>query len=265
MHPCTDKTTTRHVSHRAGANNPVRRFVGWLGAHRLWPRKWRRALPEDVNRHTLYHELRETFSLGHCPLCHLVSEATALRLRFLFHESVNDPGIREELRASLGYCSHHATLAASCMGNALGVALLYHDMAAQALRRLHALASGTRLPPPAPCPLCVAEQEDVARYAGALADALREGEMKALYGRTYGLCVPHLEVVLLQASPEVAAFLCAQEDARLSLLAQELGEFIRNSDHRFAGEPVGRECDAWLRALEKIAGPLLTDREKPAP
>jgi hypothetical protein len=240
------------------------RLTLWLAAYHLFPPAFVRSHRPTVNRHILYHELREAFAPGYCPLCYLVAVGTERHLRFLFHESVNDPGIREELRASLGYCARHTSDAAR-FGNALGVSILYHDLTTQAIRRLRAQASRRQAPSRAPCPLCRDEQQDAVRYAGALADALREGEMKTLYGRSYGLCVPHLEVVLSQASHEVAAFLCAQEDARLSLLAQELGEFIRKSDYRFAGEPAGQERDAWRRALEKIAGRLPANREDHAP
>ncbi len=47
------------------------------------------------------------------------------------------------------------------------------------------------------------------------------------------------------------------EVAGLRRLA-ELDEFIRKNDYRFRDEPWGQERDAWLRALNALAGGLLS-------
>jgi hypothetical protein len=95
---------------------------------------------------------------------------------------------------------------------------------------------------------------DEARYVRALAHDLHDPQMQATYGRAQGLCVPHLEAVLRQASPQVAAFLCEQEEERLRDLAQELEAFARKFDHNHRHEPMGQERDSWRRALLKVAG-----------
>ena len=42
--------------------------------------------------------------------------------------------------------------------------------------------------------------------------------------------------------------------ARYTLLADELDEFIRKRDYRFAREPSGSERDSWVRAIEALSG-----------
>jgi hypothetical protein len=198
-----------------------------------------------VNRHLLYHALREALLSGQCPVCRLVAAGAEQRLRHLFHESVNDPLVRETLRGSLGYCVRHAEMAAS-LGDVCGVAILYRDILSA--------GSGTRLRSPSSCPECLAEQADEQRCLHALAHDLRDPDMQAAYRQSNGLCIPHLEPLLALTASEVAAFLISQEEARLAALVDELDEFIRKYDYRFAHEPADAERDSWRRALQKVAG-----------
>lgn len=217
-----------------------------------------------MDKHMVYHELRSALRSGQCPICHLVTVSSERRLRFLFHECVNDPDVRTDLRLSLGFCSHHAAEAAR-LGNSLGIAILYNDMVARARERVRALASGRRVLALAPCPLCATEQKDEARYIRALANDLQDEPLQAEYGTAHGLCFSHLEAVMAQASGEVVSFLQAQEEARLNTLVHELQEFIRKSDYSFSHELMDVERDSWRRALEKIAGCLLSGRERRTP
>jgi hypothetical protein len=186
----------------------------------------------------------------------LIAVSTERRLRFLFHEGLNDPDLRKDLRSSLGFCGRHAAEAAR-IGHPLGIALLYNDVLARAKERVGALASGRRVSALAPCPQCIAEQKDEEHYIRALATDLQEESMQVDYERAYGLCFSHLEAVIAQASEEVSSFLGAQEDTRLSDLIHDLQEFIRKSDYRFSREPMGAEGNSWRRALEKVAGSLM--------
>ncbi len=217
-------------------------------------RRARPLFPEPVvQKHLLYHACREALLSGQCPVCRLVAASTQQRLRHLFHESVNDPLVRESLRGSLGYCSRHAQMAAGA-SDACGIAIFYRDILSRVLRRLEAAKRGTRLPAPSPCPECLAEQADERRCLHALARDLRDPDLQAAYRQSNGLCVPHLERLLALSAPEIVAFVADQEKARIAALADELGEFIRKHDHRFAHEPMNAERDSWRRALQKAAG-----------
>jgi hypothetical protein len=196
-------------------------------------RRARPLFPEPVvQKHLLYHACREALLSGQCPVCRLVAAGTQQRLRHLFHESVNDPLVRESLRGSLGYCARHAQMAAGA-SDACGIAILYRDILSRVLRRLEA---------------------EERRCLHALARDLRDPDLQAAYRQSNGLCVPHLERLLALSAPEIVAFVADQEEARIAALADELGEFIRKHDHRFAHEPMNAERDSWRRALQKAAG-----------
>lgn len=209
-----------------------------------------------MDKHIIYYELRAALRSGQCPICHLVTLSSERRLRFLFQECVNDPDVRTDLRLSLGFCGRHAAEAAQ-LGNPLGIAILYNDMVSRAIERVRALASGRRVQKLVSCPQCVAEQRDEMRYIRALAHDLQDEPLQAEYSAAHGLCFTHLEAVLAQASSEIARFLLAQEEARLSALSQALQEFIRKNDYQFAHEPLGSERDSWRHALEKLTGCVL--------
>ena len=211
-----------------------------------------------VDKHIVYYELRTALKTGSCAICDLVVRASERRLRFLFHECINDPGVRSELRASLGFCPRHASVIVH-LGNALGIAILYHDMVNQARIRLS--YTNTRAPLRAVCPECASEMEDERRYTRALASDLRDAEMQGAYAAGAGLCVGHLEEVVAQSGSEVLVFLRAQEEAKLGRLEWELGEFIRKTDYNYSHEPMEDERNSWLRALAKVAGcALCTDQ-----
>lgn len=207
----------------------------------------------SVDCDTVFHELREALRKPGCAVCRMVSDATERHLRYLFHESVNDPETRETLRASVGFCSRHAAEVVRCC-TALGASIVYNDMAVVAGRRIDEIARGGKPRPRTECPVCVTERDESALYASALAQGVAEAVMRDAYAASEGLCQNYLETVLEVASPEARAFLAHQECGRLSSLSTELQLFIRKNDYRFASEPVGAERDAWLRAMAKIAG-----------
>lgn len=258
------KTKPGEPSASTFTGRALRRLVRWLAFHPLLsrlhicscmvrPLTLRRRRKGTVDKHLLYHDLCAALQSEGCPICRLVAINTQRRLQFLFHESVNDPGVRTQMRAALGFCRRHAAEAAR-LGQALGLALLYADIVAQARCRLRQFDSGVPTATPSLCPECVAEREDETRYILAFADDLQDPQMQALYGPAHGLCVPHLEAVLRRASSPVLTFLCEQEERKLSALAQELEELARKFDHRHCQEPMGAERDSWRRALMKMAG-----------
>ena len=63
---------------------------------------------KQPSRHMTYHDLREALAEPGCAFCRLVARAVDRYLRALLYESVNDPGLREKLRASRGFCRGHA-------------------------------------------------------------------------------------------------------------------------------------------------------------
>ncbi|HLK55081.1 MAG TPA: hypothetical protein VKU00_00865, partial [Chthonomonadaceae bacterium] len=62
-----------------------------------------------------------------CALCRLTARSVERALRTLFAEFVNDPPTRQRFRQARGVCAAHIPLLAE-LGDALGVAILYHDL-----------------------------------------------------------------------------------------------------------------------------------------
>jgi hypothetical protein len=190
-----------------------------------------------------------------CVFCKLEQRSIERRFREFFSEFVNDPPARTAWRQARGLCREHVGLAA-VLGDALGAAILYADLADQTCERWSApKARGWGRPRIEPCLACVAASEASARYCAATAAALERAEVWSALENGPGLCIRHTEAICATARPQAAARLRALETARLRALQAELEEIIRKHDYRFRGEPWGAERDAWLRALHKLTRP----------
>ena len=184
-------------------------------------------------------------------------------LRAFFTEFVNDPQVRLRFRKARGFCREHTPLL-SATGDALGVSILYADLADETRQRWQSGARGPKENPLArwlsagareTCPACTAEIEAETRYAAALAQGLEQESVWEALQAGYGLCVRHVEMVTSAASPRLAARFLKAEAERLGSLQKELEEAIRKNDYRFRQEPWGEERHAWRRALNRLRRP----------
>ncbi len=244
-------------------------------------------MEEMSSKHTAYYNLREALARSAasaqqpCPLCDLATKAVASYLDSLLYESVNDPGLRQDIREARGLCNTHAWQLRTLSGAALGVALIYRDVLETvlqlirqskyrhpqplSLQRLQGALGGEQPPagtadlvaalaPQNTCPACRHQRrvEDV--YLGTLIDALDDEDMRLAFRASNGLCLPHFRRALQLVGDE-AAFnrLVEIEAACLERLDVELSEFIRKHDYRFAHEPMGQESDAWVRAIGQMS------------
>ncbi len=144
-----------------------------------------------------------------CARCDLELTTVRRYLDGLSYENVNDVEVRASLRASLGFCTHHAWQYFDVTHDSLGVAIIYRDILGMVLAELRILARdspvshllrrftpspGSRdhavhqavrmLRPRAPCPACQ-----------ALALAVAERGHRTAY-----LCLPHLRAAALSGS-----------------------------------------------------------------
>jgi hypothetical protein len=86
--------------------------------------------------------------------------------------------------------------------------------------------------------------------------------MLAAVGGSEGFCLYHLDRALSDPLPEkVETALRRHGLRRAERLLSELKEFMRKSDYRFAGEPMGPEGDSWTRAVEWVTGVSLEKDE----
>jgi len=181
------------------------------------------------------------------------------RMAALFRELVNDPPTRARLRAALGFCPRH-TREALRQGDALGLSILYADLMAELLARLHNAAPASAASRRPACPECGAEQADTAEIAEAFAAYLAEPEMQDASRGNLRLCGVHLLTVMQAATPEARTFILGQVEPALQSLLKDLSEFIRKSDARFRHEGFGAEGDAYLRAARYLTGTSDEDR-----
>lgn len=179
--------------------------------------------PKASGRHTHYYQVRESLARKGCALCRLSLDSVARQLDGLAYEEVNDPGLRERLRASRGFCPHHAWQLAHLRSSGLGVALIYRDVLGEVARILEGVRVPTggplsayrrkpslpsRLLPQAPCPICSNLAETEARYLGTFLDHLPEPDFADAYRAAEGLCLPHLDRALhCRPAPETRAIL----------------------------------------------------------
>jgi hypothetical protein len=224
------------------------------------------------SRHTTYHEVVDALERGGCPVCDLAERSVRHQLESLSYEQVNDPGVREELRAARGFCRRHAWQFLRMGGTVFGAAIIYNDVLRTVRRELPSWSAGRRgddgllggllgsgrrgrNPESAKCPTCRTEAGAEARYLETIVEHATDPAFRARYEATDGLCIPHLLDALDRADDDVSGFLKQAIERKLGPLLQDLGEFIRKHDYRFRKEGwQGREAEAPGRAVRLAAG-----------
>jgi hypothetical protein len=235
------------------------------------------------------YDLRLALQQPGCPVCGVTQAAVGRQLEAISYEAVNDPGARERLRASFGYCAAHGRQWWE-LQNTLGTAIIYRDMCNAArtiieqagagggaggrLRALLRAAGGSdagralarALRPQAPCPGCRQTAESEASACVSFATALKEPSFfDAFAAHAVGLCLPHLRNVAARiGDPALVARMAQAHVARLAATEADLSEVIRKYDYRFNREPHGPEFEAPLRSIEQMGGRLPTLLNGPA-
>lgn len=215
-----------------------------------------------------------------CAACRLEQRAVERYLSNQLYENVNSRDLRDRLRASRGFCREHAWLAVEKnLGDALGFAIIYHDVIGAVLKRLEAVLSPPKegwaslqrrisetvtgivqsvlhvFTPQKRCPVCQEREQITRMIITALVKELDDPRMQEALNTSQGLCLPHLRLAL-EAAQTPAGFeaLLTVHRAKLESLHAELAELIRKNDHRFIAEGFGPEGDSWRRAIGLVAG-----------
>jgi hypothetical protein len=108
---------------------------------------------------------------------------------------------------------------------------------------------------PRVCPACRLWQEQEQLCLSVLLDDWLDPKLAQAFVQSDGLCMPHTAHLIAQGShhARLPAILAAQQE-RMQALHDDLREFIRKQDYRFAHEPFGREANAWQRVVALIVG-----------
>lgn len=224
-------------------------MIGWLNSFRSRGQR-------EIN----LTELIEALQAGGCPVCRLVNQSEARYLRGLLHEGVSDPDIRDRIRETGGFCAMHGGALAEARDN-LPVAIYCHDLIHHLLGLLVSYqdkGGSQTLVLPSPhekCRVCSMIREVARRYLQALLDLMDKEDGMQLLQQAGGLCLPHLGMAISVAGKDQRlGFVIEAQRQSMESLSQELAEFIRKKDYRYASEPYGREGDSWLRALRLLSG-----------
>ncbi len=190
-------------------------------------------------RHAPDFEVFETLASPGCPICALALRSVRRYLDALAYESVNDVELREHLRASRGFCHHHAWQFLDLAADGLGTALIYGDVLGSVLAALRpepaavsplrALARlGRRQPrwrtmlrrlaPRGQCPACRELEGAATRYLEVLLPRLSEPDMRRRLAAAGGLCLPHLRQALGKSTTAQATLLAGATVAGLHRL-----------------------------------------------
>lgn len=193
------------------------------------------------------------------------------------HEQVNDPGTREELLASRGFCQRHAW-ALVPFHDALGVAIVYRHLLQELigdLQRFEGVRRARRkgrdpglqlraLRPTKECPVCSTARQVEDSGLHGLLRRLDDPQVTERLSGDAGLCLPHLlRAVELSGDAETAMPLIRMCLISSRILVDRLDEFIRKHDYRFRSEGMtAEEADSWTRALEAMVGKDPLDERK---
>jgi hypothetical protein len=223
--------------------------------------------PLELRERTGYHDLMADLRKAGCPACHGAHRSAWRYIDGLLWESVNDPGTRARLRASLGFCREHSLMAisvASAQSASLGMAILYEDLLRSAGRALarearerSKRARGRRAVSRPRCPACDSAEGHAANYLTILAVSDPDSEPGRAIGRHgHGLCLPHaMQGIAAAHTPAerdrlVEVFLRGADELR-----GELAEYARKTDYRFHHEGMSEaEASAWRRAVLRLVG-----------
>jgi hypothetical protein len=82
--------------------------------------------------------------------------------------------------------------------------------------------------------------------------AMDEPEFLAAWRSHAGLCLPHVALVAAEPFTMRDEFLKVEAE-KSEALCRELDEIVRKNDHKVQ-EKMGKEGDAWMRALKKMHG-----------
>lgn len=164
------------------------------------------------DRHTSYFELRDAIAADGCVICRLSARSVRRYLEALSFESVNDYGLRRELRLARGFCGQHAWQVLDEVRDPFGAGIIYRDVLNECRRLLEAGSIGA-LRAGAACLACLARDRAAARYVEVLAEHLGERSLSTALVRAGGLCWAHVALGVARAGRRAGALISAQREA----------------------------------------------------
>lgn len=217
---------------------------------------------ENQEKFSSFYNLRDATAAGECPLCVLTRKAETTYFDSLLYENVNDPGVREKLNESFGFCRSHALQLLS-FGDAVGTAILYSGVFQQirnAIEKKAVTPVGKIPAAKGNCPACDVKERHETHYLRELCTRLSDQEMREALSdeRSSGLCVPHFNKVMEKIhNDEERRWLLSLQTEKYKHLRTTLKEFVRKQDVQFRRERTSQEEeDSCRKALNIVVGTI---------
>jgi Family of unknown function (DUF6062) len=229
-------------------------------------------------RNVLRQQLIDALQHPGCVLCQLAQDKSQRYIETLLDTAVIDVDQRNDWQHAKGFCAWHAHMALTLPQGSSSLAILYADILRHEMAQMTPLSRSEPMScwrfgrsrralrqraqnwlrawrQPRVCPTCRLWQEQEQLCLSVLLDHWLDPELVQAFAQSDGLCVPHTARLIAQGShhARLPAILAAQQE-RMQALHDDLREFIRKQDYRFAHEPFGREANAWQRVVALIVG-----------
>lgn len=205
-----------------------------------------------------FFKLIEAMNHPGCPVCRRMLDETHHAMESFLYESVNDPGLRAEIRRDKGLCHRHCWQLAG-FGDALGGAILFQDIL-QSLLPAAAVSGDLTQQGAQLCHFCRAEEQVGRSVLAELAQRLDDEEVKAAWNGPAVLCIPHLAQTCASARKtkkgNARALQSLQEthQRKYTTLCEQMRLLLIKQSYDHRNEKPGPEKDSWLRAVEVLVG-----------
>ncbi|NHV96541.1 MAG: hypothetical protein HA494_01950 [Thaumarchaeota archaeon] len=214
-----------------------------------------------------------------CPICRACNEHLEKGWFWFFTEAYSEGSLVSKYIDYWGFCEKHTRMVAK-IGPKWQKSVIYSWTINDKIPRLQRLFKALQtysesnfvqrivalrgwrkiirdIMPKGGCVFCENIAYTARYYIRALLDALAYPDVRDLYRRSPGLCMPHffqaLELLDEKYAPQLKEILEVQIE-HLEQLKKDFEEFFRKEDYRFSLEPKGKEQLAWLRAMKIFSG-----------
>lgn len=197
----------------------------------------------------------EVLQPDRCPLCFLVRTYAFEHLKSLLDECVTDPSTRKKLFRSKGFCRRHAWQGVH-QRQSLGMAVIYNSLLEEGLQGLSNKPHFWKSKEKQSCLLCDSEKTRENSAVQEFVHCWNDSEkLRTDFAEKGILCLPHLEKALsLKMGASRKKTLQDAGEKALKRLKKELNEFLEKQDYHRSQESLGKEWDAWIRAVRMISG-----------
>jgi GTP-binding protein EngB required for normal cell division len=199
-----------------------------------------------------------------CPICAAQSQAVFDFFAHWQYAVSTDGDARRAFRAARGFCRVH-TWQFQQIAAPQGISEGYAPLVEAAMAELRqvvgqppqegAASLDTLLPTEETCPACRLLREAGVTQMNRFIALMTTAEGQLRYRRSLGICLPHLQSLLLASpSQDLADFILREQANRLEEIAEDMHSYMLKREALRRGLLNDNEEKAWLRALLLLAG-----------